>query len=158
MSCVFLALLALCLLALVGALGVDLVITATSVLANTNATINKDYLLGENCTAGQAVYRDTSTNLLMKAIANNTAAKAAAMGILLNGGSTSQPAQVQTGGTITIGATVAVGTFYVVSNNTGAIAPWADLTTNSYVTLLGVGATTGTITIIGPTATGVLHA
>lgn len=135
----------------------DLVVTSTSVVAGNDATINKDYRFGETVTAGAPVYRDSSTNLLMNALASNTAAKAAAMGVALNGGAINQPAQVQTGGTITIGATVANGTIYVVSANSGKIAPWADLVATNFVTILGIGSTTGVITLF-PNPTGIAHA
>lgn len=68
-------------------------------------------------------------------------------GIALHGASSGQPLRVQTGGSITIGATVAVGALYVVSLTAGAIAVYGDLGSGDYVTIIGVGASSTVISL-----------
>ena len=136
---------------------VDITITATNVTKGTGATLNQTYYAGESITAGQCVYKKASDGKLWKAQCDGTAAEAAAIGIALHAASADQPLAIQTGGTINIGATVVVGTIYVVSGTAGGIAPWADLATTNYVTILGYGATASTITM-DINATGIVHA
>lgn len=133
----------------------DLTITAASVQKGVNSPITG--VAGETITAGQGVYVKASDKRLWKAQADGTAAEAEAVGVALNGGAAGQPIAYQKTGTITIGATVAVGTIYVVSATFGGIAPWADLAATNYVTIVGVGATTGTIALAF-NATGIQHA
>lgn len=122
----------------------DLTITATSVTTSATPKVKN---AGETITAGQAVYVKASDGKLYKAQADGTAEEATAAGIALNGGAVDQPIAYQDTGDITIGATVAVGTLYVVSATAGGIAPWADLSSTNRVTLLGIGKTTGVITL-----------
>ena len=62
-------------------------------------------------------------------------------GIMRCGGAAGQIGAYQSAGTLTIGAgaSVAQGQTYVVSGNAGKIAVESDLTTDDYVTILGVG-------------------
>jgi hypothetical protein len=110
----------------------DLSITATSVVKGSNALINSDYFAGETITAGQPLYLHTD-NKLYKA-QNTTTAKATCVGIALNGGAINQAITYQYGGTITIGATVAVGLWYTLSDTAGGLCPIADNGTADYVT------------------------
>ncbi len=120
----------------------DITVTATSVkLTSGTSSI---YNAGETITAGQALYLHTD-GLVYKSDANASATTKAITGISLNGGATGQPIVVQTGGTITIGATVAVGTIYVVSATAGGIAPSTDLASTWGTIIIGVADTTGTI-------------
>src|SRR5207247_2392773 len=67
-----------------------------------------------------------------------TAAARQAGGVALNGGALNQPATVQTGGDITIGAALVAGSPYYLSANPGGIMPAADLVAGDYVCLLGL--------------------
>ncbi len=117
----------------------DLSITAANVLPGADAQVEHSYF-GASVTAGQVVYNDTADNEKKLADANSaTAIVRKVHGIALNGGSDGQPAAVQRGGTITIGATVVVGKVYVLSATPGGIAPIDDLATGHYVTVIGVG-------------------
>lgn len=116
----------------------DLTITGTSVVPVDGTTGH--YLAGETITAGQPLYLSAS-NTLMVADANDTAVKAAVVGISLNGGSAGQPIKYQSGGTINLGATLAVGVIYVVSATVGKICPVTDMAAASYCTILGVATT-----------------
>lgn len=124
----------------------DLTVTATSVVAGTGAQ-KKTLLAGGTITAGMAVYFDSSTTppTVKAADADLSAVAADAKGIALNGGAVGQPIVVQTGGQINPGATVVVGTIYVVSGTAGGIAPAADLLAGDWVTILGIGVTAALI-------------
>lgn len=134
----------------------DISVTAASVVPGSDA-IYVDGTAGETITAGMTCYKSTSDSKWYKADNNDTAAKAVVGGISLNGASLNQPIRIQTGGTITIGATVAVGTIYVQSTTAGGIAPSADLATGNYVTILGV-ATTAAIIKLGLNVSGIAKA
>lgn len=123
----------------------DLTITAANVVWVSGA-IDASANAGEAISAGQAVYKKTSTGKWMLAQADGTAEEAGSgvvFGIALNTGVANQPLAVQTSGVITIGATVTVAKVYVLSATAGGIAPIADITTSTqYVTLLATGSTT----------------
>lgn len=123
----------------------DLTITAGNVATVSDATIVRDRLAGATITAGQAVYLDTSANTWKLADNDNTATTAAASGIALNGASSGQPLAVQTAGVINMGATVTVGTIYVLSSTAGGVCPTTDLGSGDYVTIIGVGVTAANI-------------
>lgn len=124
----------------------DLTITAASVAKGTGATTS-DGISGGTLTAGMSVYLDSATNTIKAADANLSSAASTAVGIALHAALSGQPIKYQTGGQITIGATVAVGTIYVVSGTAGGIAPSTDLTTGWYTNVLGVAITAGIISI-----------
>lgn len=63
-------------------------------------------------------------------------------GIALHGASNGQPLQILRSGTITIGATTAIGTTYFLSPTAGGICPDADVLTGDYATFLGIGTST----------------
>lgn len=122
----------------------DLTVTAASVIAGSNAkTVAGTF--GATITAGKAVYQDTSDNKWKLADANLSAAAAVLGGIALNGGSDGQPALIQTGGNINPGATVVVGTIYVLSATAGGICPAADLVSGMYTNIVGIGTTSSNI-------------
>jgi hypothetical protein len=104
--------------------------------------------LGATCTAGQAVYRDSTDNYDFKLADANAAAASEAYGILLNGGADGQPAEVVRDGLYAPGGTVVVGMVYAVSAAApGGIAPYGDLASGDYVCILGVGITTALILV-----------
>ena len=135
----------------------DITVTATSVVKGSGAIINKERVAGETITAGMPVYLKSSDNKWWKSQSDGTAAEADAQGIALHAASADQPLAVQTGGSITIGATILAGVFYYVSNTAGGICPVADLGTADYVTVIGYGTTTALMTV-QPLATGVVLA
>ena len=123
-----------------------LTITAASVLPGSNAVIDKDHNAGATITAGQPVYLDSTTNEYLVSDAD-AAGKGTVDGIALNAASDGQPLAVQTGGNITIGATVAVGTSYVLGSTAGAINPNADATSTWVKVHLGVATSTTVIAL-----------
>lgn len=120
----------------------DLSITAASVIAASDATIDYGYA-GEAITAGKAVYKSSTTKRWMLADSNSATAEARkATGVALNGASSGQPIAVQTRGDITIGATLTAGTAYYLSDTAGGICPLADVGSGEYVCLLGLAKST----------------
>lgn len=129
----------------------DLAITAANV--TTSSTSITTGTAGAAVTAGQAVYQNSDGKYYL-AQCDGTSAEATVFGIALCNAAAGQPLTVQTGGDITIGATVAKGTTYVVSANAGGIAPQADLVSTNYLSYIGYGKTTSVLTI-NKTNTGV---
>jgi hypothetical protein len=124
----------------------DITVTAGDVAASTDAVIATG-VWGETITAGQLVYCKAADGRWWKAKADAASTDDVA-GIALNGGAAGQPGSIQTRGLITIGATVVVGTVYVLSAAAGGgIAPEVDLTTGNYVTIIGVATTAAVITM-----------
>jgi hypothetical protein len=134
----------------------DLTVTATSVVKGTGA-ITETLIAGAAITAGQSLYKDASDANKAKLTDADSATAAARVfhGIALNGAASGQPVVVQTGGIITIGATVAVGVAYYLSDTAGSICPFADLESGDYPTIIGIGVSTTQIKI-GPLAAGVV--
>ncbi len=139
----------------------DLSLTATAVVKGAGASIDNTHVFGETVTAGQGVYL-AADNKYYKAVSasGGTALASGAgttLGIALNGGAVNQPAFVQTDGLVTIGATIAVGVFYYVSNTAGGICAVADLGAADFVSVLGYGSTTALLKV-QPIATGLILA
>jgi len=127
----------------------DLTITAASVAAGTGASVDRSRNAGASLTAGQAVYLDTSSNTYKLSDADSaTAAARTVTGVALNAASSGQPVAVLTGGLLTVGATVAVGTMYTGSATAGGICPVADLTTGAYPTAIGWAVSTTQINVV----------
>jgi len=123
---------------------VDLVITAANVKPVSDQVIDSSANAGEAITQGQSVYLDTDGKWY-KSDANGVAAKKDLKGIALNNAAADQPLAVQKAGVINMGATVAVGTIYVVSATAGGVAPSADLVSGMDTIIVGVGITTSNI-------------
>lgn len=111
----------------------DLVITAANVLAPNAA--RKTVTAGGTIARGDVVYKHTTGKYHVAD--NTTALSADAEGIALADVDADQPLHIALSGPINVGATLAVGTVYALSE-TGAICPIADVGTGDYVTLLGV--------------------
>jgi hypothetical protein len=122
----------------------DVAVTANEVLPDSGTQVFQG-TLGGTVTAGQAVYRNASGQILA-ADANASAAASAVIGIALTGGVSGQSVLVadglRPGGcTLDPGFTVGVGTPYFLSATAGGICPAADLATGMYPALLGFGVT-----------------
>lgn len=129
----------------------DISVTAGSVATSTAAVVHRDNNAGATITAGKSVYLDTA-GLWQLCICNSTAVLAGSgltFGVALHASLSGQPLAVQTGGSITIGATVVAGGVYCISSTSGGIAPLADLLAVTggtiRVTYLGFASTTGVI-------------
>lgn len=129
----------------------DLVITATSVIPDTDLQTAQG-TLGEAATAGQPVYLDTTTtpSLLKKADNNATPGVTdQVVGILIAGGAANQRVIYQFGGHLTLGATLVKGELYCLSSNAGGICPKGDLAAGMRVTVLGIAEDTAKLRL-GP--------
>lgn len=143
----------------------DLSITAANV-ARVSGGVISGLLASATITAGQTVYLNSNDEwALAKAdSAAHLGSGQGPIGIALHASLSGQPLEVQISGQITIGATVAVGTIYVVAaDNAGAIAPFADLSTGNIVQVLGLAISTTVIDMTYATAytngyTGLAHA
>lgn len=132
----------------------DLSITAASVVAADNAKKTSG-IAGETITAGQMVYRDTTTHKFMKADSNSaTAAARTPIGVAMHGASLNQPLMVQTDGDVTIGATMTAGVAYYLSDTPGGICPVADVGSGEYACVVGIAKST-TLLALGIKASGV---
>jgi len=116
----------------------DLTVTAANVSTGTSVELLYG-TAGGTLTAGQVVYADSTDSGKIKLASTATAAKAAAVGVTLNGAASGQPVTLITAGRFDPGATVTVGEVYCVSDNGGGIAPDADVGSSDYRTVLGVG-------------------
>ena len=125
----------------------DLSVTTTSVKWVSGPRIRAKG--GETVTNGQAVMKKTDGKWY-KSDANGATNKVD--GIVLSGGAVDQEILVQTGGVIAIGATVGVGTIYVLSGTAGGIALGApgvpDLVSGWTTVIIGVGLTTANIGLL----------
>jgi hypothetical protein len=136
----------------------DLTVTAANVAASTDAIKNSSYNYGETVTAGQLVYLDSSDNEL-KLVDVNASTTDAIFGVALNGGGDGQPATVQTGGVINLGATLSIGKVYMGSTTAGGIMPIDDAVAAGtvYASLLGI-ATSASLLQMGIINSGVEYA
>jgi hypothetical protein len=120
----------------------DLTITAASVLPGSGAVIQTG-TAGEALTAGQALYQKAADSKWYKADCNSATAEVrVAKAIALTGSAAGQPVEVQTGGQITIGATLTAGTVFYLSGTAGGIRPVADNTTGDYPQTIGMAVST----------------
>lgn len=125
----------------------DISITAANVVKGSNA-VTEDGTAGETITAGQFVYRDSSTGKYMKADADAaTAAARTPRGVALNSASDGQPLEIQKSGNITIGGTLTAGVTYYLSGTAGGICPLADVGTGEYYCILGIATSTSVLAL-----------
>lgn len=125
----------------------DLTQTAANVASVDSAPPKNEFIdgrAGGTVTAGMPVYRATDGDL--EAAQADASATAAILGVALHGASAGQPLRIQTKGKMNIGATVAVGTLYVVSAAAaGGIAPDSDLGTGNYFSPVCYGISTSNV-------------
>ncbi|MEJ7933491.1 hypothetical protein WG907_04365 [Sphingobium sp. AN558] len=116
----------------------DLSITAANVIAGTGAS-GTNGLAGAAITAGQAVYLDKVTQKYLLSDSNSGVAAARAVdGLALHAAALNQPLAVHTKGPIAIGATLAPGVAYYLSDTPGGICPVADVGTGENSILIGI--------------------
>jgi hypothetical protein len=122
----------------------DLSVTAANVISGSDDIGHGT--AGGTITAGQPVYRDSTTGHYLPADSNSaTAAAHLPVGIALHGAADGQPLAFQRSGDITIGATLTAGTTYYLSATAGGICPAADLTTGMVPCIVGIAASTSVL-------------
>ena len=122
----------------------DLTITPADVARYSGAR-SVHGIAGETIAAGQTLFLHTDRKVY-KADAS-TAAKAAAVGVALNGASADQPVTYLAGGGLDPGAAVAVGTVYGVTDTAGGIGAVSERAAEDFITILGVAVTTSRINV-----------
>src|SRR5690606_4335531 len=132
--------------------------TPANVVAGSNAT-RESGTAGETITAGQAVYKSSTTGKYMLADNNSATVEARTpRGIALNGAALNQPLQILRAGEITIGATLdPEAPAYYLSDTPGGICPVADVGNGEYFCLIGL-AKSATVLAVGIQASGVAFA
>jgi hypothetical protein len=134
----------------------DITITAANVLQGDNARIQNGFA-GATITAGQVVYLDAADQRFKLADSDSaTVAARAPVGFAMNGASAGQPLGVQTFGSLTIGGTLTPGVTYYLSDEPGAICPFADLATGDFPVSVGIAKTASVLTIGFAAATAAL--
>jgi len=122
--------------------------TAASVVPGSGTVRKETVVAGGTITAGMPVYKDLTDSNKYKAARANAAATAVVAGIALTGSSNGQPLVIQTAGNINLGATLAVGESYYLSDAVaGQIIPVADLGVGDYPTPLGVATSTSILAL-----------
>ena len=141
----------------------DLVITTTGVNGVIGGNQYDDGIGNAAITIGQTCYQNPTDSYWYPALASSTAAASGTtnFGIALSTiVAAGQPVRIFISGTISPGCTgMSVGQTYVLSANSGKIAPVSDLTTNNYVTVIGVAISASQIETptSGALASGALH-
>ena len=117
-------------------------ITAANVKAGSNAIV-KEGVAGATITAGQAVLRGTDGKFVLSD-ADGSGLKGCD-GIALNGASDGQPLKIQSGGDITIGATLTAGTTYYLSPTPGGVGPLGDVEAGDDPIIIGIAKSTSVL-------------
>lgn len=118
----------------------DLVVTAADVNKVSGNVAHGT--AGETIAQGKSVYRKSTDGKWYLAQSDGTAEESGygvEVGVALTSAAINQPIVVQISGELDPGVAAAAGIIYCVSETAGGIAPIADITTDSYVTILGVG-------------------
>jgi hypothetical protein len=110
----------------------------------TSSTQLKRVTAGETVSPGMTAYRKAADGEYYKGIATS-AATANVEGIFVGYADDGDDVYIATADNIDLGATLAVGSIYVVSNTAGAIMPSSDLSSGEFSTILGVATTTGNL-------------
>lgn len=124
----------------------DFSVTAASVVKTANTAISEG-IAGGTLTAGQAVYIDTSDSSKLKGCDADASASSVAAGITLHGASSGQPIKYATSGNLTFNAAFAAGDCVCVSTTVGGLAPYADLASGDFVTVVGIATSTTNLKI-----------
>lgn len=115
-------------------------------------------LFGESVSPGDTIYLKTSDRKYYKAI-NTSLENSTCKGIAIGYGGADTYGYIvsEPGSVVNVGATLTQGTIYVVSSTAGGMAPEADIGSGEYVTILGVGDSSGQLQL-NIVATGLTHA
>lgn len=136
----------------------DISVTAASVKLKSNVKPPTVVQVGESVTQGQPGYAKASDAGKYWRADADTAEEALATGVFMTPASANGHAMFAGPGCIIdLGATLVVGQVYVVSANAGGIAPYSDLASGDFVTIVGVPSAAGTIELVMK-ATGVAKA
>lgn len=118
----------------------DFSVTATSVVPTTSTGFGEG-TAGASVTAGMPIYLDTSDNTLKPCDAD-ASASSVAVGVALHSASAGQPLKYAKSGNVTFNAAFTAGAIVCVSTTAGGLAPYADLGSGDFVTIIGVATST----------------
>lgn len=121
----------------------DLVQTPANVGVGTSNSTLKNVRAGEAIVQGEPVYLHTDGKYY-KADAS-VQATAAVVGIALTAAAADGYFVMQSAGSVNLGATLAVGELYVVSATAGKVAPFSDLATDDWVSVIGFASSTSLV-------------
>lgn len=125
----------------------NLTITAANLVADYQAVI-KTGTAGEALSAGDAIYADSSDSDELKMCQfDNTAAEAAAVGIVLADVIDGATVTYIVSGELAFGSILTAAVVYGLSATFGKIAPVTDLASTEYMTVLGVAKSTSTLQV-----------
>jgi hypothetical protein len=124
----------------------DLTITAANVAVGSQTTRISIVQVGEAVTQGQPIYPDSTTAKYLKADAN-VDAKIQVGGVALTAAASNGFVVMASSGSINLGATLTIGTIYVLSDTAGGIMPSADLSAGDNVVILGTATTTALLNL-----------
>lgn len=128
-------------------------VTGITAVRTTQYTQTRNVVYGATIAAGNTLVKSAGKSIL--ADADASVALASAEGIAITPGvDTGYGIIAFSGSVVLVGATLAVGTVYIVSDTPGGIKPIADATAGDYITILGV-ASTATQLDLNIVATGV---
>lgn len=135
----------------------DLTVTAANVLPSASAKFATGKA-GVAITAGQWLYLDTDGTWKL-ADANDVTPKYKVRGCAVNSAGVGQYIRVCIGDTnFNPGATLSIGTVYILSTTPGGIAPVSDAASGSYISILGIATSTSLLKMnTSPYGTGVLR-
>ena len=125
----------------------DLVVTVSLVKKVAGSTKTDEGVAGTTITAGQSLYEDQSDASKLKLADADALDTSVVKGIALHAALADQPVEYAWGGLLDVGATVAVGMYYVASTNPGGIAPYTDLAAGDFPGGIGFGVTAGRIDV-----------
>lgn len=125
----------------------DITISSSLVQPGENDPTSWGYAGADLTQPGLLVYVDRADRDRVKKADALTLAKSEVAGVNLHAATTGQPVMFQTDGVYNAGGAVTVGQTYMVSTNAGGVAPITDMSTDSYVSVWGVGVSTGEIYI-----------
>lgn len=125
----------------------DYSVTATAVVASSTADVEHGKA-GATITAGQWVYRDSSTGNYLLADSNSaTAAAHTPRGVALNGGASGQPIAIAKSGPVTFNAVFTAGVAVYLSDTPGGMCPVADVGSGEYPCVLGLPSSTSVLNV-----------
>lgn len=109
------------------------------------------YKAGSTITAGQALRLDVTATPpnWVPADTDSSVTTAGASAVAITGGSVGQPiTTARAGAVVNMGATLAVGTIYILDGAAGGICPSTDVAQNDWVTVIGVAITAANMQLI----------
>ena len=127
----------------------DLSITAANVKQGANASVIQG-TAGNALTAGEPVYQSSANTYSNTSVSESASG---VVGVALNGASSSQPVDVLVFGDMDLGATLVIGTIYILGNS-AKIRPFADTQATQYVSIVGIATATDKLNV-NPNASGV---